>query len=315
MNSQDRTDGTAAPFAAAAAARREVRPGDRDWPERLGLLPDPPERLHVIGRVPEGTMVAIVGSRDADTGMCRFAAGLAGNLAERGLAVISGGARGIDTAAHEGCLRAGGGTAAVLGSGFDHPYPAANVPLFGRIAEAGALVSEFPPDTPPSRWTFPRRNRIVAALARAVVVVQASERSGALITAGVARRLGVPVGAVPGSPGEARSRGCNALIRDGATLVEDVADVLGMIDGAGRGGQLGLPSVVSRGKESTPDARLGLGPVERTVLERLGTAPVHIDELVAATGLGPAAVAAAILSLELCGLIEDRGGKQFVRSG
>jgi DNA processing protein len=311
---EDQQDRTAPSTRGLGPARELVRGGD-GWPDRLERLPDPPELLNVIGTLPSEPLVAVVGSRDADAGMSRFAAALARGLAERGLAVISGGARGIDTAAHEGCLQAGGRTVAVLGSGFDHVYPAGNAPLFRRIAAGGALVSEFPPATPPSRWTFPRRNRIVAALARAVVVVQASERSGALITAEVARRIGVPVGAVPGSPADPRSRGCNALIRGGAALVEDVADVLGLIDGGGRDGQLGLPSVVSRGKETTPDVRARLGPRERTVLERLGAAPVHIDDLVAATGLPAAEIAAAVLELELGGLAEDRGGKQFVRTG
>jgi DNA processing protein len=314
MRSGDQQDRTA-PSVRGLGLARELGLGDDGWPDRLGLLSDPPELLHVIGRLPDEPMVALVGSREADAAMCRFASALSRDLAERGLAVVSGGARGIDTAAHEGCLQAGGRTVAVLGSGFDHVYPPGNAPLFRRIAAQGALMSEFPPGTPPSRWTFPRRNRIVAALARAVVVVQASERSGALITAEAARRVGVPVGAVPGSPADARSRGCNALIRDGATLVEDAADVLGMIDGAGRDGQLGLPSIVSRGKETTPDGRAGLGTRERTVLERLGAAPVHIDDLVAATGLSAAEVAAVVLDLELAGLAEDRGGKQFVRTG
>ncbi|HUT78188.1 MAG TPA: DNA-processing protein DprA [Polyangia bacterium] len=308
---QDRT----APSTRSLGPARELGRGDDGWPDRLGLLPDPPELLHVAGCLPAEPLVAIVGSRDADTQMCRFTAALARGLAERGLAVVSGGARGIDTAAHEGCLQAGGRTVAVLGSGFDHPYPAGNAPLFHRITADGALISEFPAGTPPSRWTFPRRNRIVAALSRAIVVVQASERSGALITAGVARGIGVPVGAVPGSPADARSRGCNALIRAGAVLVEDVADILGMIDGGDRDGQMGLPSVLSRGKETTPDGWARLGSRERMVLERLGAKPLHIDDIVAGTGLSAAEVAATILNLELAGFAEDRGGKQFVRSG
>jgi len=297
-----------------AARAREIGRREDGYPPRLELLPDPPASLRVIGRLPEEPLVAIVGAREADSAMCRFAASLARDLAGRGLAVISGGALGIDTAAHEGCLQGGGRTVAVLGSGFHHPYPAGNIPLFRRIAAEGALISEFPDETPPDRWTFPRRNRIVAALSLAVVVVQAAERSGALITAKAARAVGVPVGAVPGSPADARSRGCNGLIRGGAALVEDAADVLGLIDGGGRDGQLGLPSVVSRGKQSTPDVRERLGPGERMILDRLGATAVHIDDLVAGTGLGAAETAAAVLNLELAGLAEDRGGKCYVRS-
>jgi len=289
--------------------------GAAGFPSRLDALSDPPDQLYVIGRIPEAPMVAIVGSRDADPQARRLAAILAAELTANGYAVVSGGARGIDTAAHRGALDAGGATVAVLGSGLAHVYPAANRPLFEAIASSGAVLTEFDEDTPPTRWTFPRRNRIVAALACAVVVAQAGERSGALITARIARELGVPVGAVPGAAGDLRSRGCNRLIRAGAALIEGLPDVLALI-GAGEGpSQLGLPGVETRSNESAPGVPDGLSESELAVLEALGGAPSHVDDIAAGAGLKAAEVMAAILNLELAGLVEDRGGKSFVRVG
>ena len=314
MTDRHRPDRTSAPPAPTPGSRAVLARGDRGYPERLAALPDPPDELRVRGRLDDRARVALVGSREADPALARLAERLAGDLAGRGMGVVSGGARGIDTAAHEGALAAGGETIAVLGAGIDRPYPAANRALFDRIAASGAVVSELPDAAPPTRWTFPRRNRIIAALARAVVVVQAGDRSGALITADVARRIGVPVGAVPGPPNDPRTRGCNGLIRGGATLVEDVRDVLGMIDGGGRDGQLGLQGVATRGKETPPEPPADLGDEERAVLEALGAVPVHIDDIASRAGLTAPAASAAILNLELAGLVEGRGGKLFVRT-
>jgi len=294
---------------------RSVARGDEGYPVRLESLPDPPALLYVRGRVPRAPMVAIVGSRDADVQTSRLAATLAAELVARGLVVVSGGARGIDTAAHRGALDAGGATVAVLGSGFAQIYPQSNRALFEAIAASGAVMTEFEPDTPPTRWTFPRRNRIVAAMASAVVVAQAGERSGSLITARIARELGVPVGAFPGAAGDLHSRGCNRLIRGGAALVEDVSDVISMLDRDEGPSQLGLPGVETRGKHSPPEAVEGLSDTERTVLEKLGGAPTHIDDVASSAGMSAAEVLAAMLNLELAGLVEDRGGKSFARLG
>jgi DNA processing protein len=293
----------------------KVARGDVGYPARLELLPDPPDRLHVLGQIPSAPMVAIVGSRDADPQSARLASSLAAGLTAQGLVVVSGGARGIDTAAHRGALDAGGATVAVLGSGLGQMYPRGNRTLFEAVSESGAVLTEFEPSTPPTRWTFPRRNRIVAALAEAVVVVQAGERSGALITARVARELGVPVGAVPGAPGDLHSRGCNRLIRAGAILVEDLDHVLSLL-GRGTGpSQLGLPEVETGGKHSPREALAGLSAVERAAFEALGGAPLHIDDIASGAGLTPSEASAALLNLELAGLVEDRGGKSFVRVG
>ena len=296
-------------------ASREILRGDSGYPERLERLPDPPARLFVIGTIPDLPVAAIVGSRKADARARRLASDLAGELARSGVLVVSGGAAGVDTAAHRGALDGGGPTVAVIGSGFDHMYPPQNRDLFREIARNGALVTELDHETPPTRWTFPRRNRIVAAMASAVVVAQAGERSGSLITARIARELGVPVGAFPGAAGDLHSRGCNRLIRGGAALVEDVSDVISMLDRDEGPSQLGLPGVETRGKHSPPEAVEGLSDTERTVLEKLGGAPTHIDDVASSAGMSAAEVLAAMLNLELAGLVEDRGGKSFARLG
>ncbi len=289
--------------------------GGEGYPAELERLSDPPAELFVHGRLPGESLVAVVGSRDADKSMLRFAEELSAGIVDCGLGVVSGGAHGVDTAAHRGALAAGGSTVVVLGSGFGHVYPAANRELFHAAIGKGAVLTEFERDCPPTRWTFPRRNRIVAALAEAVVVVQARERSGALITAARARELRLPLGAVPGSPLDPRSRGCNELIRRGAAVIESAADVLEAIGRRSPGDQLGLPGLESRGMESSPGPRGDLGDRDRAVLEKLGATPAHIDEIASWVGLSASEAQATMLNLELAGFVEDRGGKLFVRVG
>jgi DNA processing protein len=296
----------------------EIRRGDPDYPRRLEALTDAPRRLHVRGELPcpWGPAVGIVGSREADPAARRQATEIAAALAAAGAIVVSGGARGVDTAAHEGAVAGGGSTVAVLGAGFDHLYPPANRALFERIARgAGAVVTEFEASTPPSKWTFPRRNRIIAALCDLVLVVQAPSHSGALITAKIARSLGVPIAAIPGTASDPRNRGNNGLIRAGADLVESAADVLALMNRGPLFLQLDLPEPPQRCKETPATAPAGLGEDEILVFERLGREPVHIDEIAAATGLGAARTQAALLTLELAGVAEDRGGKLFARTG
>ncbi len=200
-------------------------------------------------------MVAIVGSRRATPQGLALARDLAAALVERGAVIVSGLAHGIDAAAHEGALRAGGTTVAVLGCGVDVPYPRRNRDLARRIRERGALVSEYWPGTPPAPWRFPARNRIVAGLAGAVAVVEAGRRSGALITADFALELGRPVLAVPGWPGAVASEGCNALLRAGAALLETAEDVIAEMSGRrlarGRAGAPGPSSTGSPGASTT----------------------------------------------------------------
>lgn len=301
--------------AACGAPFCVVARGSDAFPIELERLPDPPARLFVRGSLEPVDRIAIVGSRSADAASRRFAADLAGDLATAGMAIVSGGALGIDTAAHEGALAAGGSTAAVLGSGFDHIYPEANRDLFDRIARRGAVLTELSPEQPPTRWTFPKRNRIVAALSSAVVIVQAGERSGALITAGIARELGVPVGAVPQAAGDPAGRGCNQLLRTGAAIVENARDVLALLKGARPPEQLVLGGLGRGPRSSLPSPPSTLTAQESKILDVLGARPQHIDDIAAGTGLGSGETGAALLSLEIAGLVEDQGGKNYVRVG
>lgn len=199
-----------------------------DYPPLLGTIPDPPPELWVRGRpdLLSAEAVAIVGSRAASPYALDIATSLAFDLARCGLVVVSGMARGVDGAAHRGALQASGATVAVLGSGVDVAYPEEHAELLDQIAAAGAVVSELPPGTPPLPHHFPLRNRIISGLSRAVVVVEAHERSGSLITARCALEQGRDVMAVPGNALSGRNRGSHALLKDGAKLVEGVDDIL-----------------------------------------------------------------------------------------
>jgi len=231
----------------AAAAREEcARAGlavtcrhDELHPDALGPLPDAPAVLHVAGtveRLAELTAepaVAVVGARRASPYGLEVAHGLGRGLAAAGLTVVSGLALGVDSAGHAGALEAGGRTIAVLAGGADVPYPPSKRRLYGRLLKTGCAISEMPPGFAPQRWSFVARNRIIAGLAAATVVVEASERSGALITAGFARSLGREVGAVPGHVTSPLAQGTNALLFDGALVVRDAGDVLDLVLGPG----------------------------------------------------------------------------------
>jgi DNA processing protein len=282
---------------------RTIRRGEAEYPVRLDRLADAPAELRVRGDLGRPlARVAIVGSRLADGyGMDR-ARELGRDLARAGVSIVSGGAQGIDAAAHEGALETGH-TVAVFGSGLDVTYPAAHRDLFARIvARGGALVSEYEDAQRPTQWTFPRRNRIVSALSDAVVVVRAGARSGALLTAELAREQGVPVLAVPGDVTSSLSAGPNGLLRKGARAVATAEDVLSEL---GLAGQLALP--VER-----PEPELDDAP-QAAVWKALGRAPLHADELARAAGLGPGAALAALFSLEISGLCEQRPGHYFLR--
>jgi DNA processing protein len=277
-----------------------LRRGDPGYPAPLERLPEPPAWLRVRGNLLAARRVALVGARLPDEYGDSMAAALAWGLARAGLSVVSGGAQGVDAAAHRGALEAGGHTVAVMGCGLDHAYPAGHRDLFERIVAAGgALVSEYDDAFHPERWTFPERNRIVAALCDAVVVVRAGERSGALITAGWARRLGVPLLAVPGEAGHPLSAGPLALLRAGARPAVEPEDVLR---------ELGL----ARSAAPAP-ARPEPGGDAGAVLRALGGRGCHADEVAREAGLGAGAALAALLSLELAGLVEQRPGQVFRR--
>lgn len=285
--------------------------GEDDFPTALERLNDAPPHLYVRGRIPALPLVAIVGSRAADTMTRRFARSLAKDLTGSGFGIASGGARGIDTAAHEGALAAGGTTVAVLGTGFAFTYPEENADLFQQIAERGALVTELEQNQPPARWTFPKRNRIIAGLSQAVIVVGAAERSGALITARIAKEAGIPLGAVPGTAGDPHHQGSNALLRNGALMIESVEDVLALLGRRVEPKELELPGIAAKPPHFKEIG--GLSHQELKILDILSSRPIHIDEIIAGTGLGTGETGAAILSLEIAGLVEDQGGRNFVR--
>ncbi len=275
-----------------------------DYPASLHDLPDAPPCLFALGSPSclQRRCVAIVGSRASAHYGLDLARAMGDRLASAGVCVVSGLARGVDAAAHLGALDGGGLTAAVLGCGVDHPYPRTNKELRARIvAEGGAVLTELPPGTEPSRETFPHRNRIVAALSLLTVVVGASESSGALITANAALELGREVAAVPGSIRDPFSRGAHQLIRDGAHVVTCADDVLALL-GVGAS-----PAAVKLDLDS-------LSPDERRIFDVLTHSPAHLDAIADSSGLSHAATLAALTMLVARGLAEARPGGCYVRA-
>jgi DNA processing protein len=250
----------------------------------------------------------LVGARNASTNGKRMAELLASDLAASGLVVVSGMARGVDTAAHVGALRAGRTVAAIAG-GIDVAYPAENAALQLRIAEGGAVIAEAPFGTAPQARHFPRRNRIIAGLALGVIVVEAAPRSGSLITARLAAEMGRELFAVPGSPLDPRCRGSNDLIRSGAHLVESASDVLANLPDhpeTQAPGRTGLSEPASPYEGPPVDTDLA----RRLVLENLGHDPTEVDDLVRRCQLSASAVVAALLELELGGRLEVLPGNR-----
>jgi DNA processing protein len=270
---------------------------ESDYPWTLAALDPPPPVLWVRGR-PEllrRTCVAVVGARVASAAGQRFARGLAADLGLAGLVVVSGMARGVDGAAHEGALPTG--TAAVLGGGVDDVYPPDHADLYARIVQAGCVVSESPPGRGATARDFPRRNRIIAGLSRAVVVVEAEQRSGSLITARLAAEQGREVLAVPGSPLDPRAKGTNDLLRQGAAICEGADDVLRALESLG---ELREPE---RRAPLTPPSAPDAGLVAR-LAALLSPTPVSRDELVRAAAAPAPAVFAALVELALAGRAE-----------
>jgi DNA processing protein len=267
---------------------------DRGFPSRLRSIHDPPPGLFVRGTgelaLLDGPCVAVVGARACSSYGSAVATELGRGLAAAGVVVVSGLARGVDAAAHRGALETGS-TVAVLGCGVDRDYPRAHRMLAAAIGERGLIVSEYPPGVEPAPWRFPARNRIVAGLCEATVVVEARERSGALITADLALDEGRDVLAVPGEITSLLSRGTNALLRLGATPVTCVEDVLAVI-----------------GVEPQPAACIMIEPRLDVVRSAVADAPAGADEVVRSTGLAPAEVAAALAELELAGVVVQADG-------
>ena len=284
--------------------------GDEGYPPLLAEVESAPPALIVKGDAAllDRQAVAIVGARNASAAACRFARGLAQALGEAGLLVVSGLARGIDSAAHDGALATG--TAGVIAGGIDIVYPPENEERQQAVAGRGLLIAEMPPGTEPRARHFPWRNRIIAGLAAGTVVIEAAPRSGSLITARLAADFGREVMAVPGSPLDPRAQGCNLLIREGATLIQTAEDVLEAL----APGAIPRPRRPSPVRDSATPAA-DAGDADRAALAGLlGPTPVPVDELIRQSGLSPALVPTLLLELELAGRLERHaGGKVSLR--
>ena len=292
---------------ATRAGVRIVTLNDPDYPALLLQIPDPPPLLYLKGSLQkEAGCVAVVGSRNATSYGLQTARQLGAELAGLGITVVSGMARGIDTAAHRGALEAKGRTVAVLGSGLARVYPASNLELSERIACQGAVISEFAMSTDPEPHHFPMRNRIISGLCLGTVVVEASRKSGSLITARLAADQNREVFAVPGSIRSFKSTGTHTLIKQGAKLIENTADILEEIQH-----RLQVSAAEAPAAGAQPDPNCDLTPDERRVLDALSPYPLHIDDLTRALGMQPAIVARALLQLELKGRVQQSAGKHF----
>jgi DNA processing protein len=293
--------------AAEKVGARHVAIGEPDYPPMLKQTEPPPPIVAMKGepKVFALPAVAVVGARNASLAGIRFARNLAAEIGREGNAIVSGLARGIDTAAHQGGLATG--TVAVLAGGLDRPYPPENVDLADEIAErGGAVVSEMPFGWEPRAKDFPRRNRLIAGLSLGLVVVEAADRSGSLISARLAGEMGRLVFAVPGSPLDPRAAGSNKLLKEGATLVTEARDVLDHIAPLAK-----APVTERLAFEEPPDfsATPPPGDDERAqVLEALGPTPTGIDEIIRHTGLHPAQVFMILLELDLAGRLERHAG-------
>lgn len=288
---------------------RILTESDTAYPEGMRRLDDAPLALYVRGdlRAEDAVAVGVVGARRCSNYGETQAERLASGLASAGLTIVSGLARGVDAAAHRGALRAKGRTVAVFGCGLGHVYPREHRELADRVAEHGALVSALPLTTPPRPKQFPIRNRWIAAMSLGVLVVEATQMSGALITARLAGEMGREVFAVPGDISRPQSRGCHDLIRDGAKLVSSVPDVIDEL-----GALREALSFVA--EDEAPPPPPSLTGVELKLYEALDTEPVDIDTLVRQTEIPPANAASALLALELRGLVKQLPGKRFARA-
>ncbi len=298
------------------AARREMEKveklgarylvlGQGLYPPLLAELDDAPPLLIAKGdlRLLDRTAVAIVGARNASAAACRFARSLAHDLGREGLVVVSGLARGINSAAHDGALESG--TIAVIAGGIDVFYPPQNQARQESLFERGLVLAEMPPGTEPRARHFPYRNRIIAGLALGTIVVEAAPRSGSLITARLAAEAGREVMAIPGSPLDPRAQGCNRLIRDGATLVQNAGDVIEAVQP--QRPRVAAPTAAYEHVETDADAT-------DTVEELLGPSPVPVDEIVRLSGATSGAVQMALLELDLAGRLDRHaGGKVSLR--
>ncbi|MDX1708076.1 MAG: DNA-processing protein DprA [Desulfobacterales bacterium] len=281
---------------------------DASYPSLLRQIPDPPPLLYVSGTLAGGRHnIAVVGSRHATQYGISATQRLCADLAASGLTIVSGMALGIDTAAHQGALAGKGRTVAVLGSGFNYIYPAENRALFKRITETGAVISEFALDTEPEPHNFPVRNRIISGMSMGCVVVEASRRSGSLITARLAAEQNREVFAVPGSIHSFKSAGTHTLIKQGAKLVENAQDVLEELTAF----MAQAPEPATSGGMDTAERITSLAPEEMDLYQVLGPYPEHIDTIVRKTKIEPGKLLSLLLQLELKGMVQQLPGKLF----
>jgi DNA processing protein len=300
---------------AEAALRRAAEAGilavpwcDPSYPVALTTIVDPPPMLWARGKIAtvNRAAVAVVGSRAASPYALSVAERLAVDLTRAGLVVVSGLARGVDSAAHRGALVSGGSTIAVLGSGIDVLYPPEHAALASDIEREGAILSELVPGTPPRARFFPQRNRLISGLSRAVVVIEAGEKSGSLITARCALEQGRDVLAVPGNVLSGRNRGAHALLRDGAKIVETADDILEELGMTVRTGRAARSGEAATAREANVDP----------ILECLTVGePSDLDELSERSGLNPSRLLPRLFELELRGIVARVGGGRFVRIG
>ena len=307
---------------------------DESYPPLLKQIHDPPVLLYIIGDFPpqDAPSIAIVGSRSPTEYGKTISQQLSHQLAERGVTVVSGFARGIDTCVHRGALEAGGRTIAVFGCGLSIIYPETNRGLAAEIIESGALVSEFPMTMPPRGKNFPRRNRVISGLTLGTLVVEASDRSGSLITARHAAEQGREVFAVPGQIFSGVSRGTHSLINQGATLINSVDDLLDALPqdytkilggespeppSAKQPDKIARPQSVEKRSTPTPQPKAKVAPNltsdEQTVLSAMDADSVHIDEITRVTQLPIGKVSSLLVMLELKGIVQQLPGKQFVK--
>ena len=278
-----------------------------DYPALLLEIPDPPPYLYVYGCISASKKnISIVGSRNATQYGRDTTQRLGRDLASLGMTIVSGMARGIDTAAHEGALMARGKTIAVLGSGLERIYPKQNEALFHRIAETGAVISEFPLSAEPEAHHFPMRNRIISGLSLGTVIVEATLRSGSLITARLAAEQNREVFAVPGSINSFKSTGTHTLIKQGAKLVEQAGDIMEEISHG-----FDASGAVDNRAGDVNTAPTPLSPLETAVLRVLEPYPLHIDDLIRKLGLEASDLSSTLLSLELKGIVQQEPGKFF----
>lgn len=310
-----RGGGKAPPIASAASARAEADRveklggrylvvGQEPYPRLLAELPAAPPLLIAKGDVGllDRQTIAIVGARNASAAACRYARSLAHDLGQHALVVVSGLARGIDTAAHDGAIETG--TIGVVAGGIDIFYPPENEDRQRAMFERGLVIAEMPPGTEPHARHFPYRNRIIAGLSLGTVVIEAAPKSGSLITARLAAEAGRDVMAVPGSPLDPRAQGCNQLIREGATLIQTAADVIEAV----RPMDSRVQSCGSPYQPAVPEPSDADAEVRRSVEELLGPSPVPIDELVRLSGQASGAVQMVLLEMDLAGRLDRHAG-------